>query len=178
MHKLNQILAIERGTKSRINGEITKMHHTLQKPALLNGFSKTYQRKNEDSDSYPPERQRVQVVAADMLKRAGRLLAELADVTATKDYANCQARADLVVDGEVLVKDVPATFLLFLEKQLTDLKTFVAKIRRVGAEIDPASRSLEVEAVLDNADGRLRPGLFARVELDLPDRGTPPGGDR
>jgi hypothetical protein len=44
------------------------------------------------------------------------------------------ARADVVVDGRVLVKDAPATFLLFLEKQLSDLSTFVGKM----AELDPA----------------------------------------
>ena len=126
--KLNQILAIEKGTKSRVHGEVTKMHHLLQKPALLQGFNKAYQNQDEGGDVYPPERQKVQVVAAEMLKRAGRLLAELFDITATKDIANTEAKADLVVDGEVLLEQVPATFLLFLEKQLGDLHTFVAKI--------------------------------------------------
>ena len=128
MPKLNQILAIEKGTKSRIYGEITQMHHLLQKPSQLNGFSKTYQKKDEDGDDYPPEKQKVQTVASDMLKHAGKLLTELFDVTATKDWANTEAKADLVVDGETLLEQVPATYLLFLEKQLTDLKTFVGKI--------------------------------------------------
>lgn len=44
---------------------------------------------------------------------------------------------------------------------------FTGEIRLVGEMIDPASRSLEVEALLANGDGRLRPGLFARVEIDL-----------
>jgi len=132
--KLNQILAIEKSTKSRIFGEITTMHNALQKPSLLNGFSKTYQKRNEDGDDYPPERQRVQLVASDMLREAGRLLSELFDVTAAKDFANCAARADVVLGGEVLLKNVPATFLLFVEKQLADLKTFVSKI----PVLDPA----------------------------------------
>jgi hypothetical protein len=134
MHKLNQILAIERSTKSRVHGDVTRMHHSLQKPALLNGFTKSYQRKNEDDDVYPPEKQKVQLKATDMLKQAGRLLAELVDVTATKDFGNTHAKADLVVDGEVLLSGVPATFLLFLEKQLADLKTFVTKV----PALDPA----------------------------------------
>ncbi|MGE0709638.1 MAG: hypothetical protein AB7T09_16800 [Planctomycetota bacterium] len=133
-HKLNQVLAIEKGTKARIHGEITRMHHALQKPGLLNGFAKTYRPKEEDGDAYPPENVRVQLNAAQMLRQAGRLLAELFDVTATKDFANTEARADLVVDGEVLLEQVPATFLLFLEKQLVDLRTFVAKI----PTLDPA----------------------------------------
>lgn len=46
-------------------------------------------------------------------------------------------------------------------------EAFVGKVRVVGQVIDPASRSLTVEARFENADGRLRPGLFARVEIDL-----------
>jgi hypothetical protein len=34
----------------------------------------------------------------------------------------------VTVDGRVLIKDVPVTYLLFLEKQLTDLHTFVKKL--------------------------------------------------
>ncbi|MCO5165880.1 MAG: hypothetical protein M9894_05875 [Planctomycetes bacterium] len=128
MAKLNQVLAVEKATKGRVASELTDMHHALQKPSLLTGFAKTYQKKDEDGDDHPPERQKVQVVATDMLRRAGRLLIELLDVTASKDWANCQAKADVVVDGRVILEGAPATFLLFLEKQLTDLNTFVAKI--------------------------------------------------
>jgi hypothetical protein len=56
------------------------------------------------------------------------ILTRLFDVTATKDWANGQARADVVVDGNVLLSDVPVTYLLFLEKQLVDLHTFVRKL--------------------------------------------------
>jgi hypothetical protein len=55
-------------------------------------------------------------------------LTRLFDVTATKDWANTQAKADVVVDGQVLLSQVPATYLLFLEKQLVDLHTFVRKL--------------------------------------------------
>jgi membrane fusion protein, multidrug efflux system len=42
---------------------------------------------------------------------------------------------------------------------------FRARIERLGAELDPDSRTLEIEAELPNPDGRLRPGMLARVEL-------------
>jgi hypothetical protein len=140
--KLNQVLAVEKATKGRVAGELTEMHHALQKPSLLSGFAKTYQKKEEDGDDHPPERQKVQLVAPDLLRRAGRLLIELLDVTAQKDWANCQAKADVVVDGQVIIEQAPATFLLFLEKQLTDLNTFVAKI----PVLDPSEDWLHDEA--------------------------------
>ncbi len=42
---------------------------------------------------------------------------------------------------------------------------FEGKVTGVGGVIDPATRSLTVETEFPNRDGRLRPGLFARVEL-------------
>jgi hypothetical protein len=55
-------------------------------------------------------------------------LTRLFDVTATKDWTNCVARADVVVDGRTIAAQVPVTYLLFLEKQLVDLHTFVRKL--------------------------------------------------
>jgi hypothetical protein len=58
------------------------------------------------------------------------------DVVATQDWANCQARADVVVDGRKLLQGVPVTHLLFLEKQLVDLRTFVEALPVLDAAED------------------------------------------
>lgn len=71
---------------------------------------------------------RVQFNVNDVLRQVGNKLTELFDVTATKDYANCTAKADVVVEGETLVTGAPVNFLLFLEKQLTDLHTVASKL--------------------------------------------------
>ncbi len=128
MAKLNQILAVEKGTKSRVYSEVTTMNASAQKPALFNGFSKNWKPKDEDSEVFPPESLRVQQNAREMLQSLARHLTELFDVSAAKDWANCLARADVVVDGKVLVKGSPATYLLFLEKQLNDMQTFVTNL--------------------------------------------------
>ncbi len=125
--KLNQILAIEKGVKTRVYSTFTELHKATQKPTLLNGFHKTYQPRDEDGERYPAEHQKVRVNQVDVFKQVARGLTELFDITATKDWTNCKARADVVVDGETLLADVPATYLLFLEKQLSDLHTFVGK---------------------------------------------------
>jgi membrane fusion protein (multidrug efflux system) len=58
-------------------------------------------------------------------------------------------------------------------------QAFAGRVTLVGGSVDSATRTFLVEAEFANRDGRLRPGLFARVELAL---GTPPsarsGGDR
>src|SRR5882672_589375 len=99
MAKLNQILAIEKGIKTRVYAEFTDLHQATQKPALMNGFQKSYHPRDEEGETYPPEAQKVQHNASDVLDRVGVSLAELFDITATKDWANCTARADVIVDG-------------------------------------------------------------------------------
>ena len=126
--KLNQIIAIEKGVKSTSFQELTEAHHLLQKPSLLAGLSRTYQPKDEEGEQFPPEFTRVQASAETVIKDTAKILTKLFDVTAAKDWANCQARADIVVDGRTLAADVPATYLLFLEKQLVDMHTFIRKL--------------------------------------------------
>ncbi|HSA50571.1 MAG TPA: hypothetical protein VLH10_10740 [Yinghuangia sp.] len=128
MTKLNQIIAVEKGVKSKSAQELTAAGQDLQKPTLLSGISRTYQPKDEDGEQLPPESTRVQVKAEDVLRTTAATLTRLFDVTATKDWANCDARADVVVAGTPLLRDVPVTYLLFLEKQLVDLHAFVRKL--------------------------------------------------
>lgn len=48
---------------------------------------------------------------------------------------------------------------------------FAARIERVGAAVDPVTRRIPLRAVVDNADGRLKPEMFARATLNAPDAG-------
>lgn len=128
MTKLNQIVAVEQGVKSKTDRELTDLHHRVQKAALLSGIARTYQPKDEDGESLPPESTKVQVHAESVLSDVASTLTRLFDVTATKDYGNAVARADVVVDGTTVVSEVPVPYLLFLEKQLTNVSTFVRKL--------------------------------------------------
>ncbi len=128
MAKLNQIIAVEKGIKSRSFQELTEAHQALQKPALLAGIARTYRPKDEEGETFPPESTRVQIKAEDIIRQTTDVLTKLFDATAAKDWTNCTAKADVVVDGQTLLTQVPATYLLFLEKQLVDLHTFVKKL--------------------------------------------------
>jgi hypothetical protein len=126
--KLNQIIAVEKGVKSKSFQDLTEAHHAVQKPALLSGISRVYQPKDEEGEQLPPESTKVQVKTEEILRDMAATITRLFDITATKDWANCNAKADVTVDGRALLRDVPVTYLLFLEKQLTDLHTFVKKL--------------------------------------------------
>jgi hypothetical protein len=128
MARLNQIIAVEKGVKSRSFQELTEAHQALQKPTLLAGIARTYRPKDEEGEALPPESTKVQVKAEEVIRQTTAILTRLFDVTATKDWTNCVAKADVVIDGEPLLRDVPVAYLLFLEKQLVDLHTFVRKL--------------------------------------------------
>lgn len=149
--KLNQIIAVEKGVKSKAQQDLTTAQHSLQKPALLAGISRTYQAKDEEGEQLPPESTRVQVRAEDVLRETAKTLTRLFDVTATKDWANCTARADVTVDGRVLVSQAPVSYLLFLEKQLSDINAFVRKLPVLDASeawtLDPSTDDWKTDAV-------------------------------
>ena len=151
MARLNQIIAVEKGIKSRSFQELTEAHQALQKPALLAGIARTYRPKDEEGETFPPESTRVQIKVDEIIRQTTEVLTKLFDATAAKDWTNCQAKADVVVDGQTLLTQVPATYLLFLEKQLVDLHTFVRKLPVLDAaeawSFDPSADCWATEPV-------------------------------
>lgn len=128
MPLLNQIIAVCNGKKTQTEKSLTTVYHKLQKAELLTGIARTYQPKDEDGDKLPSESKKVQVRVSEALKEAEVALTDLFDVFATQEVANSQAKADVVVEGETILNDVPVTFLLFLEKKLVDVHTLVEKL--------------------------------------------------
>ncbi|MGB1580986.1 MAG: efflux RND transporter periplasmic adaptor subunit [Nevskiales bacterium] len=49
-------------------------------------------------------------------------------------------------------------------------ETLQGKIQAVETRVDPETRNFPVRAQLENTEGRLRPGMFARVNIALPER--------
>jgi hypothetical protein len=133
MPKLNQIIAIEKGIKTQTLQELQEGQKSLQKAPLLSGISRTYRPKDEEGEQLPGESTKVQLRAEEALKTLAGAMAKLFDITATKDWTNCTAKADVVIDGTVLLSGVPATYLLFLEKQLIDIHDFIKKLPTLDA---------------------------------------------
>lgn len=125
MTQLNQIVAVAKGKKAKAARSLTDAYHVIQKAAPLNGLSRTYEPKDEDGDRLPGESVHVQVKVEDLLKNVSQSLTDLFDVELTREVANASATADVKVDGSVIVHSAPVTYLLFLEKQLNDIRTFV-----------------------------------------------------
>jgi hypothetical protein len=127
MVKLNAVIAIEKDVKNHAHKIGSAAYHLAQKPAVFEGIYKTY-RPKEEGDDLPPERKHAQYKVHALLEEVQEAHAQLIDVTIQKDLANASAKADLVVEGHVIYKGIPVTTLLFLEKQLTDYRSFVSAL--------------------------------------------------
>lgn len=134
--RLNQVVAVMKPLKQRVERWISDAHKTLQKGELFDGHRKEYRPKDEGGDILPDDTKHVQQNATSLLKEATKLWTDLLDTTLTIDDANCMAFADVVVDGEVLLSHVPVTFLMSLEKHLNDVHTMFSK----APTLDPSKK--------------------------------------
>lgn len=127
--KLNQINALMTGRKSEVEKYAGELYKTLQHPSLFAGRIKVYEADDEDhGEKLPPDNQLIQKKAKDLLNDVTNKWKELWDFAFTQDTANQTAKANIVIDGQTVLKDVPVTTMLFLEKQVNDLESFITKL--------------------------------------------------
>jgi membrane fusion protein (multidrug efflux system) len=86
----------------------------------------------------------------------GQPVIELVDATTLKVRAPAPA-----VDVPFLEIGSPVT----IRVDAYPGEVFTGRLVRFGAELDPRARSLDVEAEIANRDGRLKPGMSARLEV-------------
>lgn len=135
MARLNQVIAIRKGVKSDTYAKITEINKAFQKPALYAGLSKVYEPLDEeDKEKLPGERHIVQRSVDKDLKLVESIMSDYFDVEARREFTNPHAVADVKVDEQVILTGVPVGYLLFLEKQLNDLRSLVS----VAPVLDPA----------------------------------------
>ena len=145
MPKLNQIIAVCAGKKSHAASAITALYHTAQKEALFCGLSKSYRPKDEEGERLPGESQKVQATVGSLVADFRSTLTELWDVVATQELSNTTAKADIVVDGATVLRDVPVTMLLFLEKLKRLLPCMTLKTRTHCILLKDTRRSFGVQ---------------------------------
>jgi hypothetical protein len=127
--RLNQIIAVVNSVKSRTQHTVTECYKLLQKPDLFDGMVRTYRPKDEETgEKFPGEQKLVQCRVSDLVGVACGAWEELINTVEKQDRANTAAQADIVVGANVIARAVPVTHLLFLEKHLTDIRTFIEKI--------------------------------------------------
>ncbi len=170
MPVLHQVISIEKGVKTRAYGAVTEIHKTNQHPALFEGIHKAYKPREEGGEVFPPDTTPVQKMATEQIKQTVKHLSDLFDVTATRDYANAEARADVVLDGRTLIKAAPMHYLLFMEKQLGDLRAIVDTLPTLDATVqwskDPNGHMYRAEPTQTHRTKKLQKALTLAAATD------------
>ncbi len=182
MTQLHTIVARERFVRTRARDALTSLHRIASHPPTFTGSVKEMKSLFEDVPDELPEVTLPTMTAARVYEKVQTILAEAWDLMATRDRSNQDARADVVVDGEVRARDVPLPTLLSLEKALEDLRTLIGnmptrdasklwafdgangfhrapearkpKTRKIikGAELSPATKEFPAQVQAYNSD--------------------------
>jgi len=128
---LHQLIAVQRGIDEETAKVLGTVKHLLaiggeQDP--LTGISRTYQPKEEGGEELPAQSRRVQITAAELIARVATSLTKMFDVKFTREEGNCNARADVTVDGQTLLTNVPVGYLMFLEAQVGKIVELIDEI--------------------------------------------------
>jgi len=126
--KQNQVIAITNGKKSQTEKVITKIYQDLGKSELFNGIDRTYRPIDDEGTQKPPEKKLVQRTVQKEIAEFAEPMKDMINFVATMDKGNCIAKADIKIKGDVIAVGVPATHLIFLDKQLEKIKTFVSAL--------------------------------------------------
>lgn len=122
--KLHQHLITETDTRNgyeKLRNETLKV---FKGESLLEGLNRTYRPKDEGGDPLAEEKKEVTTTVPERLAWTRKPAVRQIDFEATRDVANTKAKADLEVNGTVIAKDLPATFLLSLEKRLREIRDY------------------------------------------------------
>lgn len=125
--KLNQVIAVVQGKKSRALELLTESHRGWNE-AAISGIAKTYTPKDIEGDPLPAENKKIHLNVKEKVRETLDQVASFFDVVMTQEQGNTSANANVEIDGKLLLTNVPVTTLLFLERQLRDLHTFASNL--------------------------------------------------
>lgn len=135
MGKLHELLAVEQDLRGQASKMLAETASVFGKPDFFKGsvFSFT---PFDEADAHLAEEKHEELVTTvpDRLAYTFRAIAKYWDAVAQKDATNQLAMADVVLDGEVLVKSVPSTTLLGLESKLVELRTAIQSMPTLDAK--------------------------------------------
>jgi len=119
MAKLHELLAVEgdlEGLYRKILNETTTTFTKKQDHFL--GFVRTLQLYDSNAPEIAPEYKELDTTVDSKLNYQESHIIRYFDVVLQKELTNGSARADIIIDGTTIAKDLPATFLLGLETKL------------------------------------------------------------
>lgn len=121
---LHEILAVEQSRGQTANKLLKEATKTLgDKRSIFEGMQKEHQIIDDAKQNLKQatEHKEVESTVDEQLDFLGSALFTYWDVIIQKDEANQRAKADIIIDGNILAEGVPSTTLLGMEKKLENL---------------------------------------------------------
>jgi hypothetical protein len=123
MGKMHELLAVEgdlKGAAEKILEETKKTFKKKEEYYLTT--HRSYQPLDEEGEQLPDEDKNMVTTVEDKLKHTRNVTAKYIDAVLSKETTNQLARADVVLNGEKFLENMPATALLALEGKLKQLR--------------------------------------------------------
>lgn len=133
--KLHELLAVEQERKGLADRQRTAtVEHFRSNPGHFMGIRRTFRPFAVDEAQGDTGEERLEAetrlvkTVSEELSGLLQVWAKAMDLGFVIDEANTQARADVRINGEVLLEQVPATYLLQLEKRLREVRAVFAAV--------------------------------------------------
>jgi hypothetical protein len=136
MSKLHELLAVDSNLKGQAQKCRTELQNTMEKkPHLFQSKLVTVKSSKDGEPDETREQSEIQSTVRKEVEWLSAILAKSWDASYAIDLANTEAKADVALeDGTILLKAVPATALLQLEKRIREVQEFIVTIKT----LDPA----------------------------------------
>lgn len=126
---IHELLAVEGDLEaeggSRLKGATSAFSN---KPNLFQGAQSTTMLYDEGARQPQPEQTVVEETVPGVLEHVFEALKQTYNVSFSKDRANQNAVASVIIDGEILIEDAPVTWLLNMETKLKRVRIMLDAI--------------------------------------------------
>ena len=137
MGRLHELLAVEKDMENVSRKLMEESKRTLGKENLFSGSLRELKMFDEaESFNNTIEKQELTTTVSENIEYLIEPIAAYWDVVLQKDLTNQKAVADIVVDGVTIALDMPATFLLGMEKKLVEFRTLLGSIHTLAPGVN------------------------------------------
>jgi len=134
--QLHEILAVEQDLMTKANGRMAETMSVFANGSKFEGRASEFTPFNEgEKHLAESDRHEVTTTVPARLAFTAQSIGKHLDIVFQKDIGNQEARADIVVDGQTIAVDVPATTLLTLENRLRRVHEVFARMPTLDNKI-------------------------------------------
>ena len=162
MGKLHELLAAKKDIKNKANKLINETRETFSKRHdHFAGMVKRYEAFNEElkfEEEHLSESKELVTTVTAKLEYFLKHMKDAINIDFQNDLTNRNAKADIIVEGTLVVADVPAVTLLALEEHLVNIRNVLDAIPTLepGIKWEPASEIGEHVYKTANDDVKIR----------------------